>query len=291
MIVGVANVAPGVSTGTFMVLLGVYDRLVEAVSSISPRLSKMKTHLAFLVLLGGGAVVGTLLFAKLATFALEHYPVPAQFLFIGLIAGGIPSVLKMHQDMKPSAGRLIAFVAGLALAVLVGLGAKNEVLNRFAANVSSVQGVVYFGLVGFFAGGAVMTPGVSGSYIFLLSGTYEPIMQALSSLTEPPIDWGVIISVAAGVAIGALICTKLIRLALRRQPATTFYTILGLICGSFVGIWPAGVAATGVLFPGAPALAAGLAIAYLLGKSGKEAPRETADAPGARRDEPEPAVQ
>lgn len=274
MIIGVANVIPGVSTATFMVLLRVYDEIVDAVGNfVSDFLSGRKQFKAYLLLLipfGTGAVVGTLGFAKLATFVLDRYPVPAQFFFIGLIAGSIPSVIKMHRDMRPTIGRMVAGVAGLVLAILVGLGVKGEALGQFAADPSSISGLLYFGIVGFFAGGSVMTPGLSGSYIFLLAGTYEPIMEALDSLTHPPIMWGVIISTTIGVALGVVIFAKLISLLLKKQPAVTFYAILGLIFGSLVGLWPAEFDFTAASLLSMLAVIPGAVIAYLLGRKAPE---------------------
>ena len=264
--VGVANVIPGVSTGTFMVLLGVYDELIEAVGNFFSNREMIRRYLLFLIPLGLGAVFGTLAFANLATFVLDRYPVPAQFFFIGLIAGSIPSVVKMHYDMRPTSRRVITFAVGLVLVVLVGLGGRGGETGRSSADASTWMGLLYFGVIGFFAGGAVITPGMSGSYIFLLAGTYGPIMQALASLTQPPVHWGVIVSVAVGVGIGVLICSKLVDLALKRQPAVTFYAILGLICGSFVGLWPAELDTSASSLAGILTLAVGVAIAYLLGK-------------------------
>jgi len=112
----------------------------------------------------------------------------------------------------------------------------------------------------------MVTPGVSGAYIFLLTGTYEPIMQALASLTQPPIHWGVIVAVAVGAGLGILICSSLIDLALKRQPALTFYAILGLICGSFVGLWPADLQLSVSSLTGVLTFTIGAVITYLLSK-------------------------
>jgi len=180
--------------------------------------------------------------------------------------GSIPSVIKMHHDMKPSTHRVVVFAVGLGIAILVGLRGKSEMLGHSSANASSLPGLLYFGMVGFFAGGAVITPGMSGSYIFLLAGTYEPIMQALASLTNPPVHWRVIVAVAAGAGVGIMVCSRLIDLALKRQPAVTFYAILGLICGSFVGLWPAELDVSVSSLAGILTLVSGVAIAYLLGK-------------------------
>jgi len=274
MAIGVSNVIPGVSAGTFMVLLGIYDELVEAIGNFLTSKSKRKDYFLFLLPLVIGASGGVLVFANLITLLMERHAVPTQFFFIGLILGGIPAVLKMYHDMKPSTSRLVAFTVGLGLVIFLGIEERLGISGHIPVSTSSLLGFSFFAIVGFFAGGAMVTPGVSGAYIFLLTETYEPIMQALASLTQPPIHWGVIVSVAAGAGIGLLVCSRLIALALERQPAVTFYAILGLICGSFVGLWPAGLGVSASSLASIVALVPGVAIAYLLGRSaGSRSPR------------------
>ncbi len=266
MAVGVSNVIPGVSAGTFLVLLGIYDELVEAAGNFLTNKSRRKDYFLFLLPLVIGAAGAILAFANLITLLLERYAVPTQFFFIGLILGSIPTVLKMHHDMSPSRPRVVAFVVGLGLVVLLAVGERRGIGGHFSAGTTSLLALFLFAVVGFFAGGAMVTPGVSGSYIFLLTGAYGPIMQAAASLTSPPVHWGVIVAVAAGAVVGILVCSRLIDLALKRQPAVTFYAILGLICGSFVGLWPANLDLSVSSLAGILTFAAGVAIAYLLGK-------------------------
>lgn len=271
VIVGVVHIVPGVSSGTFMVLLRVYDELIASVSGLLSSLSDwegLKKRLLFLVPLAVGVAVGTVVIAKAASLVLDRHPILAQLLFIGVIAGGIPSVIEMHHDMKPTTGRVIAFVVGAGIAILVGLaGARNEVLVRSSADAFSISSLLYLGVGGFFAGSAMMTPGVSGSYILLLTGTYEPIIEALDSLTYPPIQWAVVLSATIGLILGILVFAKLTSLFLRWQPAITFYAILGLICGSLIGLWPAEFSFVKHASIGIPILIVGAVIAYLLGRS------------------------
>ncbi len=266
MAVGIANVIPGVSAGTFLVLLGIYDELVEAAGNFLTNKSRRKDYFLFLLPLVIGAAGAILAFANLITLLLERYAVPTQFFFIGLILGSIPTVLKMHHDMRPSMSRVVAFALGLGLVILLAVGERRGIGGHLSTGTTSLLAFSIFAAVGFFAGGAMVTPGVSGSYIFLLTGTYGPIMQAAASLTSPPVHWGVIVAVAAGAVVGILVCSRLIDLALKRQPAVTFYAILGLICGSFVGLWPANLDLSVSSLAGILTFAAGAVIACLLGK-------------------------
>ena len=280
--IGVANVVPGVSAGTFIVLMGIYDQFIEAVSNLFTDLKNLRSNLLLLIPVGAGAVAGILIFANLASYVLERHPVPAQLLFIGLILGSVPSVFKMHHDMTPSSGRLLAFVVGLGLVVWVGLQGSSGMAGGAVADGSTLIRMLYFGVVGLFAGGAMITPGMSGSYIFLLAGTYEPLMRALSSLTQPPILWGVIIATAVGAGTGVLVWSRIISLALNRQPAVTFYAILGLIAGSFVGLWPSGLDLSPSSVVGMLALVCGAGAAYLLGRPNAGRPAKERDAAQSR---------
>ena len=270
MAIGVANVVPGVSAGTFMVLLGIYDQLIRAVSDFFTDLRNLRSNLLLLIPISAGAVTGILIFANLASYVLDRYPVTAQLFFIGLILGSVPSVLKMHHDMKPAPGRLFAFVVGLGLVVFVGLLGRSEIAGSAMTEGFPLIGVLYFGVVGLFAGGAMITPGMSGSYIFLLAGTYEPIMQALSSLTQPPVLWGVLVATAVGSAAGILLWSRIISLALNRRPAVTYYVIVGLIAGSLVGLWPSSLDLSVDSVIPILAFVSGAAAAYLVGRPGAE---------------------
>lgn len=264
--VGISNVIPGVSAGTLLVLLGIYDQLIEAVGSFLTNGARRKEYFQFLLPLVLGAVGGVLAFANLISFLLEQHLVPTQFFFIGLILGSIPTVIRMHHDMRPSVVRVVAFGLAVGLVVLLSAGERHGSGGYFAADTPALLALSLFVGVGFFAGGAMVTPGVSGAYIFLLTGTYGPIVQALASLTRAPVQWGVIVAVSGGAALGILICSRLIDLALKRYPAVTFYAILGLICGSFVGLWPADLDLSASSLVGIPTFACGAMIAYMLRK-------------------------
>lgn len=283
IIVGVVHIVPGVSSGTFMVLLRVYDELITSVSGLLSSLSNrqaLKARMAFLVPLALGVAIGTIAIAKVASLVLDRYPVFALLFFIGVIAGGIPSVVKMHHDMKPTPWRIVVLIIGAGIAIAVGFLGKSETLTHSAetASASSAAALTLPRLLqlaagGFFAGSAMMTPGVSGSYVLLLTGVYEPIVEALDALTTIPIQWAALqplLPATIGLILGILIFAKVTSYLLKRQPAATFYAILGLIGGSLIGLWPAAFDPAAHALVGLPILIAGFVIAYLLGRSAKE---------------------
>jgi putative membrane protein len=264
MAVGVAHMVPGLSGSTFMVLMGIYNEFVAAIGNFFTNREMRRDYLAFLLPLGIGTMAGIVAFANLAIIVLDRYPAQTQFFFIGLVVGTIPGVIKIHHDMKPSLPRVIAFVLGLGLVVLLGIQNQRGVSTNFTASTASLLDLFRFAVVGFVGGGAMVTPGMDGSYVLILAGVYGPIMEALASLIHPPVYWGVLISVAVGAGLGIVLCSRLIDVALKRQPAVTYYAILGLICGSFVGLWPVGISAPPLAC--ILTLAAGAGIAYLFSK-------------------------
>ena len=264
--IGIAHMVPGVSGGTFMVLMGIYTEFVEAVGNFFINRQRIKDYILLLLPLGIGVVGGVLAFAHLATIVLDRYPVPTQFFFIGLIVGSIPGVVKIHHDMKPSVSRVVAFLLGLGLVVILGIMKLRGFSFNFSVSTTSLPVLLLFAMISFLGGGAMVTPGMDGSYVLLLGGIYGPIMEALASLTSPPIRWGVIIAVGIGAVVGILIWSRLIDQALKRQPAITFYVILGLICGSFVGLWPADMQLSVSSLVGVLTFAIGAVITYLLSK-------------------------
>ena len=89
IILGIANVIPGVSGGTMAVVFGVYDRLIAV---ITPQIKKILAAWKFWLPLGVGLVAGILLFARFFTWAFEHYPAPVRCFFTGIILGSLPLI-------------------------------------------------------------------------------------------------------------------------------------------------------------------------------------------------------
>ena len=91
MILGVANVIPGVSGGTMAVVFNIYDRLI---SVITLNVKKIVSEWKFILPLVAGIVLGVILFSKVITFLFQNYPVQTNWFFIGIILGSIPMILK-----------------------------------------------------------------------------------------------------------------------------------------------------------------------------------------------------
>jgi putative membrane protein len=228
IVIGIANIIPGVSGGTMAVILGIYENLIQAISNFFTDKKNRKKYLILIIQVGLGAVLGVFILAKAMEFLLTNYPQNTFFFFIGLIIGGIPIIYKAHSNMKPSIVKIIVFLFFFSLIFLIS--------NLSAVNIDqSTNSIFYLYLLisGFFAAGAMIVPGISGSFLLLVLGTYNTIIQAISSF-----NFLILGTVALGAILGILIFTKIINILLKKCPSHTYYGILGLIFGSILIIWP-----------------------------------------------------
>lgn len=237
MIIGGANVIPGVSGGTMAVVFGIYDKIIKSVTNF---FKDFKKNAIFLGTLGVGAGLGIILFSLVLAgsesigFAglLNMYPEQTKFFFIGLIAGSIPIVYKQAAKEKGSPLNYILVVLAFMLVAAMGLMAEPTSAGK-AIEALNMQNAIMLILAGFIAAATMILPGVSGSLVLLLMGLYDPIVKAVSDFNIP-----VLAMVAIGVLLGFLTMTKLIEALFNKYPQTAYFTILGLVAGSLVAIFP-----------------------------------------------------
>lgn len=260
IIIGIANIIPGVSGGTMAVVLGVYDRLI---GSISLSIEKLKKNWLFLLTIFGGAGVGILLFAKLLTFLFQNYNVPTQFFFIGLIVGSLPFVWKktvLHSSFKTY--NVIPFAVTLGIMILMSIAKAGE--NTVQTELTFP---LFFLLIlcAIIAAIAMIIPGISGSFMLKAIGQYETVLAAIDRL-----DILMLIPVGIGILIGIIGGAKLIGFLLKKFHQTVYSAILGLVVGSVFVIYPQEFAFNAQGFIAIGTLIFGIAITVLMDKLKKE---------------------
>ena len=223
VIIGVANIIPGVSGGTMAVVLNIYDKLIDSVSNFR---KDFKKSIMFLLPIGIGAVIGIVAFSKLIELLLTNYPLATNFFFIGLILGSIPMIFKRATEDRFRPSSLVPF-----LLFLIGM----LVLSSFSDGtmsgevVSQLSAGIFINLLvcSAIAAAAMILPGVSGSMVMVILGTYNTVLTAISSMNIL-----MLVPVGIGVLIGIIGGAKVIDLCLKKFPQATFFAILGLILGS-----------------------------------------------------------
>lgn len=260
VLMGLANLVPGISGGTMLLAAGVYPRFIEAIGEVTT-LKFRRASLAVLgsVVIAAIAAIG-LLAETVKSLVIDHRWV-MYAIFIGLTLGGVPVVWRLiqkptqeelpeHDTARPFShkmgpvwiGAVIGFVGMAALAIVQTTGATGDVQR---------DGFVFLLLAGIAGASAMILPGVSGGYLLLVLGVYVPILAGISAFKNAlPVvgdfDTGVltdlglkvILPVGLGVLIGVVGVSNLLRWLLKHYERATLGVLLGLLVGAVVGLWP-----------------------------------------------------
>lgn len=236
MVIGIANIIPGVSGGTMMVSMGIYDKLIHCITHLFSEFKKSIIFLLPIVVGMGIAIIGS---AFGIEYLFANYPVQTNLLFIGLILGGLPPIWKKVKGNRFSVGHGIACL--IFFAVVVGLAAIGETEGNTANLAFSFVNVLKLFGVGLIASATMVIPGVSGSMVLLLLGYYNPIlsaitdfMRALTSFNMEGIltGFGILIPFGLGVLAGIFAIAKLIEIIFDKFPMYAYWAIIGLIVAS-----------------------------------------------------------
>ena len=230
VIIGGTMLVPGVSGGSMAMILGIYDRLISAVSSFTKR---KKENLAFLVIFSLGGILGILVFANPLLRLIERYPMPMLYFFLGAVAGGIPLIVKQSGAKRLSWRSCLYLILGLLVVSLFAFIPSGSFQSEMNAGPASFLLLAAAGVI---SAAALVLPGISISYLLLLMGIYDEMMRAVSEFYLP-----FLLPLAAGLVLGILLITKGLEYAMTRHPHPTYFIILGFILGSI-----------GELFPGIP---------------------------------------
>ncbi len=238
--IGVANIIPGVSGGTMMVSMGVYDKIIWAINHIFKEFkSSVKTLLPY----GIGMLASIAGLSFCITYFFERFPLQTAFLFIGLIFGGLPVIFGGLKGKKANAGAALLFAVFFALVILLQIfGGEQGVERELAVNAKEMGILLIMGVI---TSATMIIPGVSGSMVLMALGYYAPIIAQIrsfiESLTAFDIDgllkgFAILIPFGIGVLAGILLVARLIEFLLKRYPLYTYSGILGLVIASPVAV-------------------------------------------------------
>lgn len=229
VLMGLANLVPGVSGGTMILALGLYERFIAALSDLT-RLRLRGPSLLFLAWIGAGAIVAILGMSGPAVYLVTEHRWVMYSLFVGMTLGGAPDLLRQSRPLRPSS--TLAFSAGLGLMAYFAF--------QLASSPVPVNAAVLIG-VGALAASSMILPGISGSYILLVFGLYDVVIGSLRPgvLREEPGEalW-ILLPFALGAAAGIALLSNALRALLARHSAPTHAALLGLLLGSVLGLWP-----------------------------------------------------
>ena len=233
MAMGAADVVPGVSGGTIAFISGIYEELLNSISSFNFSLINVfknegfksvwiKVNGNFLVSLFVGILISVLSLAKLIESMLENHPIVIWSFFFGLVLASIIYIGK--QITKWTKGSVLCLILGAMLAFYI------TTLNPMVSANSSPW---FLFLVGMIAICAMILPGISGSFILVLLGAYKPVLNALNTK-----DFVSIIIFLVGAILGLLSFSRMLKWLFSTYKNYTLATLTGFIIGSLNKIWP-----------------------------------------------------
>lgn len=231
LLMGAADIVPGVSGGTLALLLGIYERLINAIRAVDHHALMMMLrgqfitawrHVdgTFLLSLFSGILLSVFVLANAVSWMLEHEPVVLWGLFNGLILAALPHLCRR---IPWSGHRLLLAMIGISMAILIS-----------HIQPMSLEPVwwMYF-IAGAIAICAMILPGISGSFILLLLGMYAPVLLAVTEL-----ELGILFIFMAGCIIGLLCFSRILSWLLTRCHDATLALLIGVVVGALFRIWP-----------------------------------------------------
>lgn len=222
IIIGIGKIIPGVSGAVLAIILKVYD---EGLNSIINFFKNPKQNILFLTQIGLGILVGIILFSNIINYTLTNYYVITMLFFIGLIIGGIPSILK-EVDKKD-------YIYSLITIILFTIISITNINNNYLITNTYKDYLVFF-LGGITEALGTVIPGLSSTALLLILGIYNTLITKISNISKLIIDLKILLPFTIGLIIGLILISKLIIYLLNKHKKKTYSIIIGLLISSII---------------------------------------------------------
>jgi len=240
VLMGMANLVPGISGGTMLLAAGIYPRFISSLANVTSLKWRRSSLLTLGLVIGAAAVTIPLLAGTVKDLVINHQWIMYS-LFIGLTLGGVPVVWKMIDRVTVGVwiGAIVGFVVMAVVAWIQSLGVKTTAASE------SLPLMFIAGIIG---ASAMILPGISGGYLMLVLGVYVPVLGAIDTVKEAVMSANfsqaihptltVIIPLGAGVVVGVVAVSNALKWLLARYARPTLGVLLGLLVGAVFGLWP-----------------------------------------------------
>ncbi|XMB85072.1 DUF368 domain-containing protein [Mycoplasmatota bacterium WC44] len=236
VVIGVANIIPGVSGGTMMVLLGIYDRILEVISNITKLKNENRIKdIIFILTILSGALIGIVGFANILDIMFYNFETQTYYLFIGLIISSL--IIFIKEEFSSKRINVLFLLFGALLVLLI------EFFNIDSTyiGIPTISFVLIISLffTGIVTGGAMIIPGVSGSMLLLILGKYHLIKDYIRDLFTFKLEiiFPVLI-LGIGIFIGIYLNAKLVSKLIKNHRTKSLSFIIGLIIASVIILVP-----------------------------------------------------
>ncbi len=222
IVIGLGAIAPGLSGSILLVIFGLYQKTIDAISGI---FKDFKNNLKFLIPLGCGILLGIVLFSKLVDYLLGAFEMPTRFAFFGLILGSVPL---FYREVRKNGFHKLYYIC------IVSTFALGMVLFNFNSHLfPEVTEPNFFQsvLLGLVVAASYIVPGVDSAAILSALGLYDLWVSSLANL-----NLAVLVPAAMGVGVGVLVVSFLIHFLMKRCYTLTFSLIFGLFLSTIPSV-------------------------------------------------------
>lgn len=230
ILIGFGAILPGVSSGVFCVIFGIYENLIYCVSNF---FKNFKQNFLYLFSIAFGAFVGIVLFGNIVKYFFFKYQAYSSFVFIGLILGTIPALFKQASTTpKPfNIKKLVPLIFSFLLGVSLIFIENYFYFTNLALSFSSYSWYLF--LSGFLMSIGIVVPGISNTVILMCLGVYSKYISAIASL-----NLNVLIPMGIGILVGSLLWIKIIKSLFEKHHEQISYSIIGFTLGSVFVLFP-----------------------------------------------------
>ena len=233
-IIGGIVLIPGMSAGTVIILVGLYGALIGHLNGFYKGKQNFTDALIFILPIAIGGALGILLFSNLLLLLIERFSLPVFALFAGAVTGVIPFIFKGAYNTKEEEKKgfrwwhpipvLIAATVVITFALL-----RTEEIGVRELTLSTA---ILLAVAGAIAAADMLIPGISGSFMLVLLGLYQTMLDAVTTFNIP-----VLLIFMAGVPIGLLVASKGIGYFLKNHRTGAYLAIMGFLIGSVVAMF------------------------------------------------------
>ena len=223
-IIGIAKIIPGVSGSMLAISLNVYEKLMMIIADIrNVTVSSFK----FLFSISFGILIGISLFSGGVKWLLNHFYFPIMLLFVGLIIGGIPELVREVYGQKIRIKNVIIFILALTLSYILS--------NLGVIGFKNIDNIFMYFLLGLIEAFSSLIPGISGTAIYMSLGVYDMLLSFFSNIFNP-LYFKFAIFFTGGLLIGIMLVAKTITYLLQKYKIDTYYAIFGFMIFAIIAM-------------------------------------------------------
>ncbi len=247
ILIGVGGIIPGLSGAVIAMIFGLYDKMLDAIANF---FDDFKKNFIFMFPILVGIAIGFIVFSNVQKILLQKYPFYTMMIIVGLIIGTVPALFKAARIKNFNLINISVIAISLILGLIMSasdtqLDVQNKILKFNFTNILNLI------VIGFIMAGSHIIPGISGTVLLMILGSYGIMLNAIANLKDLFViemyinhieliiyNLFIIIPIAIGLIIGVVFFSKLMNYLLKHFYTLTYCAIIGFVIGSIPSIVP-----------------------------------------------------